>query len=69
MSRLVLDASVAVAAAKPTEVTHAAARRRLTRVLSGHDEIVVPAAPPSGRRTVARTPTPGTNRADHCALV
>lgn len=40
--RYVLDASVAVAAARPSELTHAAALRRLERVLRGDDEIVVP---------------------------
>jgi predicted nucleic acid-binding protein len=40
--RLVLDASVAVAAARAGEPAHAAARARLSRILSGADEIVVP---------------------------
>jgi predicted nucleic acid-binding protein len=41
--RLVLDASVAVAAARPNEPSHAASRARIERVLAGSDEIVVPA--------------------------
>ena len=41
--RLVLDASVAVAAARPTEPSHAASRARIARVLAGSDEIAVPA--------------------------
>jgi predicted nucleic acid-binding protein len=41
--KLVLDASVAVAAARPNEPFHAASRARVARVLSGDDEIVVPA--------------------------
>lgn len=41
--KLVLDASVAVAAARPNEPSHAASRARVARVLAGHDEIVVPA--------------------------
>jgi predicted nucleic acid-binding protein len=40
--RLVLDASVAVAAARVGEPAHDAARARLTRILRGADEIVVP---------------------------
>jgi len=41
--RLVLDASVAVAAARPGEPSHGAARGRVSRVLRGADEIIVPA--------------------------
>jgi predicted nucleic acid-binding protein len=41
--KLVLDASVAVAAARPHERSHIAARARVTRILAGSDEIVVPA--------------------------
>lgn len=41
--KLVLDASVAVAAARPNEPSHAVSRARVTRVLAGNDEIVVPA--------------------------
>jgi predicted nucleic acid-binding protein len=41
--RFVLDASVAVAAARPNEPSHAASRARVERVLAGSDEIVVPA--------------------------
>jgi predicted nucleic acid-binding protein len=41
--KLVLDASVAVAASRPNEPSHAVSRARITRVLAGHDEIVVPA--------------------------
>jgi predicted nucleic acid-binding protein len=41
--RLVLDASVAVAAARPMEPSHAVSRARVARVLAGSDEIVVPA--------------------------
>ena len=40
--RLVLDASVAVAAARPGEPAHRAARDRVEAVLSGTDELVVP---------------------------
>jgi predicted nucleic acid-binding protein len=40
--RLVLDASVAVAAAMPTEPTHAASRARVERALQGLDVLVVP---------------------------
>ena len=40
--RYVLDASVAVAAAHPSEPTHAAALGRVARVLHGDDDIVVP---------------------------
>jgi predicted nucleic acid-binding protein len=38
----VLDASVAVAAARPAEASHRAARSRIERVLSGSDEIAIP---------------------------
>jgi predicted nucleic acid-binding protein len=41
--KIVLDASVAVAAARPNEPSHAAARARVAEVLAGNDEIVVPA--------------------------
>jgi predicted nucleic acid-binding protein len=41
--KLVLDASVAVAASRPNEPSHAASRARVTRILAGHDEMVVPA--------------------------
>jgi predicted nucleic acid-binding protein len=41
--RFVLDASVAVAASRPNEPSHAVSRARVTRVLAGQDEIVVPA--------------------------
>ncbi len=44
--KFVLDASVAVAAARPTEPTHAASLARVLRVLGGDDEIVVPAVFP-----------------------
>jgi predicted nucleic acid-binding protein len=40
---LVLDASVAVAAARPGEPSHATARARISRVLGGEDDAVVPA--------------------------
>ena len=40
--RYVLDASVAVAAAHPSESTHAAALARVMRVMHGLDELVVP---------------------------
>ena len=40
--RLVLDASVSVAAARPGEPAHRAARNRVEAVLSGADEIIVP---------------------------
>ena len=40
--RLVLDASVAVAAARTGEPAHRAARNRVEAVLSGTDEIIVP---------------------------
>ena len=41
--KLVLDASVAVAALREGEPDHRAARARLERVLTAEDEIVVPA--------------------------
>jgi len=41
--RYVLDASVAVAAAHPSERHHVPARARVVRVLGREDEIVVPA--------------------------
>lgn len=41
--RLVLDASVAVAAARPAEPTHAAAKARVDRILARTDTLVVPA--------------------------
>ncbi|WP_437675723.1 type II toxin-antitoxin system VapC family toxin [Sorangium sp. So ce131] len=41
--KLVLDASVAVAAARPNEPHHAVSRARVTRALAGDDELVVPA--------------------------
>ena len=40
--RYVLDASVAVAAVRPNEPTHAAARARVAGVLQGVDQLVVP---------------------------
>lgn len=43
MSTYVLDASVAVAAVRPSEPFHQAARARLTALLTGIDAIVVPA--------------------------
>ena len=43
MSTYVLDASVAVAAVRPGEPFHRAARRRLAALLAGLDTIVVPA--------------------------
>jgi predicted nucleic acid-binding protein len=39
----VLDASVAVAAVRPSEPSHAAARSRVAALLTGVDDIVVPA--------------------------
>ena len=41
--RYVLDASIAVAAVRPSEPAYAAARKRIASVLAGTDEIVVPA--------------------------
>jgi predicted nucleic acid-binding protein len=41
--RLVLDASVAVAAVRPKEPNYVAARTRVEGVLTGHDELIVPA--------------------------
>jgi predicted nucleic acid-binding protein len=41
--KYVLDASVAVAALRNTEPSHAAALRRCMPLFAGHDEIVVPA--------------------------
>lgn len=41
--KLVLDASVAVAAARPNEPSHLSSRARVSRALRGADEIVVPA--------------------------
>lgn len=43
MSNYVLDASVAVAAVRPNEPSHQAARARLAALLTGADAIVVPA--------------------------
>lgn len=43
MSSYVLDASVAVAAVRPSEPHHRAARARLAAILTGADAIVVPA--------------------------
>ncbi|GAC1351806.1 MAG: hypothetical protein NVSMB1_08410 [Polyangiales bacterium] len=40
--RFVLDASVAIAAARPTEPRYAAAHARVVRVLLGADDILVP---------------------------
>src|SRR4030095_2616149 len=40
--KLVLDASIAVAAARASESSHASARDRVARALGGVDEIVVP---------------------------
>jgi predicted nucleic acid-binding protein len=40
--RLVLDASVAIAAARTSEPSAAAARARVGRALRSHDELVVP---------------------------
>ena len=40
--KYVLDASVAVAATRPREPTHAPAQQRVARILAGHDSIVVP---------------------------
>lgn len=39
---IVLDASIAVAAARPREPSHRAARIRVERILQGDDDIVVP---------------------------
>jgi predicted nucleic acid-binding protein len=41
--RLVLDASVAVAAARPREPSHRAAQARVAGILRGEDELIVPA--------------------------
>jgi predicted nucleic acid-binding protein len=43
VSTYVLDASVAVAAVRPSEPSHRAARARLAALLTGTDAIVVPA--------------------------
>jgi predicted nucleic acid-binding protein len=40
--RLVLDASVAIAAQRPQEAAYAASRARLVRFLTGADAVVVP---------------------------
>jgi NAD(P)-dependent dehydrogenase (short-subunit alcohol dehydrogenase family) len=40
--RLVLDASVAIAAQRPQEAAYAASRARLVRFLTGADVVVVP---------------------------
>jgi predicted nucleic acid-binding protein len=40
--RIVLDASVAVAAQRPTEPAYAASRARLVRFLTGADTVLVP---------------------------
>ncbi|WP_437589714.1 PIN domain-containing protein [Sorangium sp. So ce1000] len=41
--KIVLDASVAVAAARQNKPSHAASRARVARILAGDDELVVPA--------------------------
>jgi predicted nucleic acid-binding protein len=41
--RIVLDASVAVAAVRPGEPDHVAARARVNAIITGKDELVVPA--------------------------
>lgn len=41
--RIVLDASIAVAAARPRELAHERSRLRVSRALRGLDDIVVPA--------------------------
>jgi predicted nucleic acid-binding protein len=41
--KLVLDASVAVAAVRPNEPDHARARARVDSILTGRDQLVVPA--------------------------
>jgi len=41
--RFVLDASVAVAAARPTEPSHPTSKALVTQVLSGEHQVVVPA--------------------------
>lgn len=41
--KLVLDASVAVAAVRPNEPDHLRARARVDAILTGRDELVVPA--------------------------
>jgi predicted nucleic acid-binding protein len=41
--KLVLDASVAVAASRRHERSHASARARVARVLRGEDEVILPA--------------------------
>jgi predicted nucleic acid-binding protein len=43
LTTFVLDASVAVAAVRPREAAYVAARARLTSLLTGADDIVVPA--------------------------
>ena len=43
MTSYVLDASVAVAAVRPGEPSHGAARARLAALLTGRDDVVVPA--------------------------
>ncbi len=43
MTTYVLDASVAVAAVRPSEPSHAVARNRLALLLTGADDVVVPA--------------------------
>jgi predicted nucleic acid-binding protein len=40
--RIVLDASVAIAAQRPAEPSHAASRARLLRFLTGADTVLVP---------------------------
>jgi predicted nucleic acid-binding protein len=57
--RLILDASVAVAAAHPSEPTHAAALARVMRVLRGLDELVAPVIfPIEVAAALSRTGTP-----------
>jgi predicted nucleic acid-binding protein len=43
MTTYVLDASVAVAAVRPREPSHRAARARLASLLAGDDDVIVPA--------------------------
>jgi predicted nucleic acid-binding protein len=57
--RYVLDASVAVAAARPNEPTYRAAYARLLRILSSADDLVIPAIfPIEVASALARTGSP-----------
>ncbi len=60
--KLVLDASVAIAALRPSEPAYAAARARIERVLQGADELVQP--PIFGVEVAGALARRGTREAD-----